>query len=91
MRISVRFPITLLNGTSIMSRLYFQAVGLYCLASPFIFQLVWTQNYENPCRCALPGVPVQFKTCASGPADYRTHDHPDIGLTGDCLPDIPVK
>ena len=91
MRISVRFPITLLNGTSIMSRLYFQAVGLYYLAFPFIFQLVWTQNYENPCRCALPAVSVQFKACKRKPAEWRPHDHPDIGLTGDCLPDVPVK
>ena len=49
--------------------------------------LVWTQD----CRCGLPGTIVKFKTCTKKPAAWRSHDHPDINLTGDCLPEVPVK
>ena len=49
--------------------------------------LVWTQD----CPCGLPGTQVKFKGCKKRPAEWREHDHPNIGLTGDCLPDVPVK
>ena len=49
--------------------------------------LVWTQD----CHCGLPGTIVKFKSCKKKPAAWRSHDHPDINLTGSCLPEVPVK
>lgn len=49
--------------------------------------LVWTQD----CHCGSPDVAVKFKNCNKKPADWRDHDNPDIGLTGACLPEVPVK
>ena len=49
--------------------------------------LVWTQD----CHCGLPGAIVKFKSCKKKPAAWRSHDHPDINLTGSCLPEVPVK
>lgn len=34
---------------------------------------------------------VNFNTCNRGQADWRRHNHPDIGLYENCLPEVPVK
>ena len=34
---------------------------------------------------------VKFDSCNNGQSKWRRHDHPDIGLHGDCLPDVPAK
>ena len=47
----------------------------------------WTQD----CHCGLPGTVVKFKDCKRKPAAWRRHNHPDINLTGDCLPSVPEK
>lgn len=50
--------------------------------------LAWSQD---SCRCALPGVGVSFRSCKIKPAEWKPHDHHDIGLTGSCIPQVPVK
>jgi hypothetical protein len=54
--------------------------------------LAWA---ELNCTCGLhtPGRVVKFKDCRRTPADWRSHDHPDLGITGDCLSQfkVPVK
>jgi hypothetical protein len=49
--------------------------------------LVWSKD----CQCGLPGVRVPFKSCKQRQAEWRPHDHDDIGLAGDCLPPVPAK
>ena len=62
---------------------------LFCTAYllSLCIALVWTQD----CHCGLPGTIVKFKSCTKKPAAWRSHDHPDINLTGNCLPEVPVK
>ena len=54
--------------------------------------LAWA---EQNCTCGLhiPGRVVKFKDCQEQPANWRSHDHPDLGITGDCLTQfkVPVK
>ena len=47
------------------------------------------QMDTETCNCKERG--VSFGSCDPGQADWRRHDDPDIGLTGDCLPDVPEK
>ena len=44
------------------------------------------QMDTETCNCRERG--VSFGSCDPGQADWRRHDDPDIGLTGDCLPDV---
>ena len=48
---------------------------------------------EQNCTCGLPGSVVRFRSCQKSTAEWRSHDHPDIGITGDCLTqfNVPVK
>ena len=66
-----------------VTQILFIAIYVITLCVAF----VWTQD----CHCGLPGTVVKFKDCKKKPAAWRRHDHPDINLTGDCLPDVPEK
>ena len=47
------------------------------------------QTNAQTCNCFESN--VDFSTCSGGPAEYRMHTHPDIGLHGSCLPEVPAK
>jgi hypothetical protein len=47
------------------------------------------QINAQTCKCLMRN--VDFSTCNRGQAEYRNHDHPDIGLVGSCLPQVPAK
>ena len=57
----------------------------------YLLTLCATLAWSQDCPCGLPGTPVKFKDCDKRSATWREHNHPDIGLTGSCLPEVPVK
>ena len=58
------------------------------LALMTAYTLILQINAQT-CKCLQHN--VDFSTCNRGQAGYRSHDHPDIGLTGSCLPQVPAK
>ena len=55
--------------------------------------LAWADELNCTCGLHTPGRVVKFKECRRTPAYWRSHDHPDLGITGDCLTqfNVPVK
>ena len=69
---------------SMSTQLLFLSMAFYAAST-----LILNINAQT-CKCLIEQS-VDFSTCNSGQADYRSHNHPDIGLYGNCLPQVPVK
>ena len=69
---------------STFTRILFLLMAFYSAST-----LILHTNAQT-CKCFERN--VDFSTCgSSGQADYRRHDHPDVGLYGSCLPQVPAK
>ena len=62
---------------------------LFILMTSYSASTLILQTNAQTCKCFERN--VDFSTCSRGQAGYRSHDHPDIGLAGSCLPQVPAK
>ena len=63
---------------------------LFLLIASYSASTLILQINAQTCKCFESN--VDFSTCGNnGQADYREHDHPEVGLYGSCLPQVPPK
>ena len=61
----------------------------FLLIAAYSTSILSLQTNAQTCNCFESN--VDFSTCKGGPAEYRMHTHPDIGLYGSCLPEVTAK
>ena len=85
------------NQTCSKKKLKKMAAPTYSTSTQLVFLLMTAystsslilQTNAQTCKCFEGS--LDYSSCKSGQADYRSHDHPDIGLVGSCLPRVPAK
>ncbi len=61
------------------------------LTSLLLFLLTWIPSGESQPTCSCNVGKAKFKDCDMKVAHWRPHDHSDMGLYDDCLPEVEPK